>query len=334
VVRPNTPASSNGIFLCLWALALILSCFAGDGAWADGSIVINPGQTTLNTITVSWTNGGSNYDGYNVRLNGANQHSTSNLYYTFQGPGYEVVPGATYTVAVEGCSPIIVLGSGPSGCSHWATLMVKTPEPPPGDLSATATASSVALTWSNPAAGLVSSPPPQTVSRSPALPNNNGNGAGINDGFTDNAVSPNTPYTYQVCLNYANGQACSSVNTKTLPAPPQCQVTESSCPVGGGNQIYNVTCPSAVDFSLGQSIHQTGTLFSGTEVSDFINTTIKACDPGTTSCSFYTTEATETCPLYPAPKPVPPLKNCQVCYSSNRKCEPVAGGFKCVGLAQ
>jgi hypothetical protein len=334
MVCRNTRAGSTGIrLLFLSVLAVILGCFAGGRAWADGSIVISPDSATLNTITVTWTNGGSNYDGYNVRLNGVNQHSTSNLYYTFQGPGYEVVPGATYTVAVEGCSPIIVLGSGPSGCSHWATLKVTTPAPPPGNLSATAGASSVALTWTNPAAGLVPQPT-QTVSKAPCSGNNNCSVSGVNDSFTDNAVAPSTSYKYSVCVNYASGQACSTVSTTTLPAPPQCQVTESYCPAGGGNQIYNVTCPSTVDFWLGQSIQHTGTSFSGTEVSNFISTTIKACDPGTTSCSFYTTQATETCPLYPTPKPVPPLKNCEACYSTGRKCEAAGGGFKCVGLAQ
>jgi hypothetical protein len=113
-----------------------------------------------------------------------------------------------------------------------------------------------------------------------------------------------------------------------------CSFQLLSCPAGGGNQVYSVTCGAPHDFYVDQSFQKTATVFTGQEASAEQATGVKACFPGTQNCQSYTTTATMICPINPPQPPPKPITNCRVCEQTGRKCVPVTGGFKCVGNIQ
>lgn len=114
----------------------------------------------------------------------------------------------------------------------------------------------------------------------------------------------------------------------------KCSFAEKGCPAAGGNEVYQITCPMTVNFSVNGTFKQAGTSFSGQEQPD-ASSYITACTPGTANCQgFSVPNGAGKCPIHVIPPPPPPLKNCQVCDETHRQCVPVTGGYVCKGLIQ
>ncbi len=279
---------------------------------------------------MTW-NSGTNYDYYNVNLGNGNQAEAKGEAFTFGAPAYDIYPGSTYTVAVEGCFSATHLGSGPAGCSGvWTKKAVFVPLLPPQNVQAKVNASDIQVTWTNPAAGL-SQPLTQCISRSPGWPAGTNNCGTFNDGIDDKATAAGTTYTYTPCLVYFTGTACASTTATTAPPPPQCKLTEGDCPAQGGTQSFTVTCAATVSFFLNGTFETTGTSFTGQEAGAHQYSGIAACVPNTTGCTEYQTSSTETCPIHPITPPTRPITNCRACTQTGRRCIAVPGGYQCQG---
>ena len=118
--------------------------------------------------------------------------------------------------------------------------------------------------------------------------------------------------------------------------PAGCSLTLLGCPAGGGDQQYQVSCPSTVNFLVDGQFQQTGTLFLGSEAGKFTTLGVSACIPNTSNCQLFTTTETQSCPIKGGGGGggVTPIKNCQVCADGGQQCVKIPGGFKCVGTAR
>ncbi|MEH2466476.1 hypothetical protein [Nostoc sp.] len=187
-----------------------------------------------------------------------------------------------------------------------------------------------------------------------------------NNTFVVNGFNPNvvvmfgdTRATVQSCNNTATSSVCTvtvppgtginvpvtaanvfedgTLGPASLPVTfsyfaPLCNLSIPYCLAGSSQQEYKITCSTTVDFIMNGFVQETGTFFVGQELPAYQNTAISACVPNTSNCNEFNTAANHICPVFP--RTVPPLKNCESCDETGRRCISVPGGYKCVGLIQ
>jgi hypothetical protein len=297
---------------------------ASTGGASTPTPTITRSQVTTNSIFIAWDGGGVNYDRYHVQLDDLPPQSEApggvTGSWTFGPPGQPLRSGTSYKVEVQGC-----LNWGwSSRCSEWATENITTASPPPPpppkiagpqNLHTTSTGCcQIDVLWTDPPGwGRVS------VTRTPDwVPNVSPTSWQSSTDLRDQSIIPGMVYTYTVCLIYppAGGTACASIMGTTAPgAPPppaqpqNCQLS-FTCP----NPVYTppnytIQCPSPEEFyeqgPLGaMSFLDKNKQYSS--VSSDYDVSIRACIPGTNSCSQYAVgkSTQEWCaPPPPAPPP-------------------------------
>jgi hypothetical protein len=173
--------------------------------------VITGQEAQPDRIRISWSST-SRYGSFNVRYSrrgspAAQVNVTGNITYgSYEARNLE--PGQTYVFGVQGCNR----GLFNSTCSNWRAFEVQTPLPPPPPptpptlTAAAAGARQIALNWNVNEAERIT----RTVIERDGRPLQDQ--AGPVNRF-DDAVRPNTEYSYRVCLTNQTGTACSNVVT-------------------------------------------------------------------------------------------------------------------------
>jgi hypothetical protein len=233
-------------------------------------------------------------------------------------------PGITFN---EGVAPVIASLSPSSGTSAGGTVVTIT-----------------AQTSTTTPEGTPPVSVPVTYGFNPnAVVRFEGNNAPVKSCTTNTCVVTSLPGTGIVAVRAANVfkngtlgpfSDYTTISNFTYFDPIACKLSIVGCPAEGGQQEYEVTCPSTVNFSVDGAFQKTGTFYVGSEAGAHQNTGVTACVPNTINCQSFTTSETQVCPIHPPTPPPPPLKNCLVCEQNNQQCVPVTGGYRCKGLPQ
>ena len=164
-----------------------------------------------------WWSSTTKYGSFNVRWSETGARARQvNVKGNVTSGGYEardLLPGRSYVFGVQGCN----WGLLGSSCSGWRVVEINTSLPPPPpptapEVSAAATGErQIVLTWPVVEAERIT----RTVIERDGRAHND-RASAINR--YEDAVRPNTEYTYRVCVTNDTGSACS--NTLTAMAKP------------------------------------------------------------------------------------------------------------------